>query len=352
METSKQLAAQEFPNLEIHRSTMNGKPVFELETKTVLNFKSKFDEKLLCDRLTFSLGSACAFNCKYCYVESIERQHPKVHALLKELEPQGLRFEDIAIRRRNALDILFQELAMKAPRRMNPMQRAVIFTSPLVDPAPNETLAKETLAACILILTLTNWTVRILSKGPYLRRIAEALPDQYRQRVIFGVSTGTLDDAIGKAIEVRVPLVSHRLKSLHWLQDNGFRTFGMICPSLPQTDPDGFVREALHKIRADRCEHVWAEVLNVRGDSLNSTCEALAKGGFNDEAARLRGVSGVGHGEAWEQYARETFLAYTRQIGPEKLRFLQYPSKRSAAWWAEHRHEGALLLGARAGSER
>jgi DNA repair photolyase len=339
------LPLREHPDIDITRSTMNGKPVFSLEINTVVNFDSAFDEKLLCDGLTFSLGSACVCKCKYCYVESLVRQHPNVLALLREIEPLGLKFEDITIRKKNAIDLMVKELTFGKPRKIDLQAPLVIFTSPLVDPAPNMTLAVETLEACMIICDLTNWTIRILSKCGYLRWIAEQIPERYKRRFIFGVSTGTFDDKIAQKVEEGTALVASRLKELHWLQDNGFRTFGMVCPSLPQEDPDHFVAEALEKIRADLCEHVWAEVLNIRGDSLNKSCDALEAGGFHEEASRLRGVSGAGHGEAWEQYARETFLAYTRHLGPEKLRFLQYPSGDTVTWWAQHRHQGALLLG-------
>ncbi len=134
------------------------------------------------------------------------------------------------------------------------------------------------------------------------------------------------------------------------IQEVGFMpdasTYGMNPPAA--NGAGAFVQRALQSIRADRCEHVWAEVFNVRGDSLVKSCEALEKGGFADQASGMRAVSGAGHGAAWEQYARETFLAYTRHLGPEKLRFLQYPTRQSASWWAERRHQGALLLGVHA----
>src|SRR5206468_4826428 len=44
----------------------------------------------------------------------------------------------------------------------------------------------------------------------------------------------------------------------------------MICPSLPQTNYHAFAREMSDTIRAEKCEHVWAEIINVRGDSMNA----------------------------------------------------------------------------------
>ena len=51
------------------RATMNMKPVFTVPTKTVINFKSHFYKKLLCDGLTFTAGNACVYSCAFCYVE-------------------------------------------------------------------------------------------------------------------------------------------------------------------------------------------------------------------------------------------------------------------------------------------
>ena len=57
---------------------MNGKPRFEIKVHSILNYRSNFGYKLLCDYLTFSLGSACVAKCAYCYVESIVKKHPQV----------------------------------------------------------------------------------------------------------------------------------------------------------------------------------------------------------------------------------------------------------------------------------
>jgi hypothetical protein len=69
----------------------------------------------------------------------------------------------------------------------------------------------------------------------------------------------------------------------------------------------------------------------------------------NDEAEMLHSVHGSKAAQAaWEEYARQTFLAHTRNIPAEKLRYLQYVNANSAAWWSEQRANGAVLLGAKA----
>jgi DNA repair photolyase len=320
------------------RATMNGKPVHEIPAKTVINFESKFGHKLLCDGLTFSTGTACAYTCSFCYVpDMMDKQKPY-------LAKHGITapHEDIVIRRSGAIARLRAELTDRAgrPKFKDPADTRVIYSSPLVDVAANMELVRETVEACRVILELTNWDIRLLSKSNLLPKIAEQL-STHRDRMIYGVSTGTLDDQLAKVFEEGTALVSKRLASLHWLQDHGYRTFGMICPSLPQPDYYKFARQMNEAIRADRCEHVWAEVLNVRGESMTRTVNALHRGGFEQEADMLNSVRDR---EQWEQYARHTFLAHFTHDSGGKLRFLQYVTPRTRAWWESQQHAGAVVL--------
>jgi len=223
---------------------MNGKPVSEITVHEIINFTSAFSHKLLCDSgLVFSLGSACAYSCPYCYVESIVRKHPEVVKLRLDLNRLGLKFEDVVIVRNAALDVIREQLTVRKPARVDLQKRSVIFNSHLVDPAPNVQMAKQTAEACRIILELTNWDMRLLFKTNLLPKVAEQIPEEFKHRLIYGVSTGTLDDNLAKALQKRTPLVSKRLESLHQLQDMGLRTYRMICPSLPQDDYDGFAKD-------------------------------------------------------------------------------------------------------------
>lgn len=121
--------------------------------------------------------------------------------------------------------------------------------------------------------------------------------------------------------------------------------FAMICPSLPQDDYLHFAGSIADAVRVDKCEHVWAEVFNVRGKSLTRTCAALESAGFTAEAHSLTAVSGVKNRESWETYARQTFLAHSSFVSPEKLRFMQYVRPETAGWWNERKRLGVVLLG-------
>ncbi len=325
---------------------MNGKPVFTVPAKTIINFKSGFQMKLLCDGPTFSAGTACNFSCSYCYVPDAMRKQKDL------LEKQGVMgaHEDIVIRREYPLEILHSQLTQglrgggkKYKFESDTNDTRVIYGSPLVDVAGNMELVKETIEICKYILGVTHWQIRLLSKSNLLPKVAEELED-FKERMIFGVSTGTLDDGIAKAIEVGTALPSKRLKSLHWLQDNGFRTFGMICPSLP---PYGrghlqFSEEMAKALRPDKMEHVWAEVINVRGESFTRTIKALQDGGHWSQAEALEWMRNK---DQWEGWARLTFLAHADVFTrPGQLRFLQYVTKDTREWWEARQNLGAVIL--------
>jgi DNA repair photolyase len=257
------------------------------------------------------------------------------------------RHSDVVIRRENALEILRDQLLTKRgkPKFKDPTDKRTLYTSTLVDPAGNMELLRETADGCDLIFNHTNWRVRILSKSPLLKRIVDLIPVEYHHRLILGFSTGTLDDRVAAAIEVGTGLVSKRIEALHWLQDHGIATFGMICPSLPQDDYDAFSREICDAIRVDRCTEVWAEVINVRGESFVKTLAALSSAGLDREAERLSAVCGPKSAAQWETYARQTFQAHTANIPPQKLRFLQYVKAKTVDWWKAQIPAGAIPLG-------
>jgi DNA repair photolyase len=320
---------------------MGGKPVFTVPARTIVNFDSKFREKGLCDGPTFSAGTSCVSSCTYCYVPAMMlKQSPwlKAHGV------EG-RLEKVVIRREDAVKIA------RAQLRGHPGEarrtKKVIYGSPLVDVAGNLEMARETVEICKVILELTNWDIRLLSKSNLLPRVAERIRAEMgefcgRGRMIYGVSTGTQSDEIGKVIEPGTALVSKRLASLHELQKAGYRTFGMICPSLPVLDYLGFARDMWGAIRGGHCENVWAECLNLRGASFTNTVGALRAAGMVAAAERLERVSR--DKAAWEEYARETFLAHATCYGGGQLRFLQYVTNDTAAWWEEHRKHGAVPL--------
>jgi DNA repair photolyase len=331
-----------------------GKPVIFIDVKTVLNDESeKFHDKLLCDGLTMNAGDLCVFTCTFCYVpEAMIKLHSARLAEFNRETGLNLGLDQVVIRRRGFLDVLKKQLLNPDGSRIydDPNDNRVLYSSTLVDVAGNMELLRETASGCILVFENTEWQIRLLSKSPLLALLItkKLIPEKYHRRLILGFSTGTLDDDLAAAIEQGTGKVSKRIKALHKLQDRRIRTFGMICPSLPygtQEEYDEFSRAMCKALRIDRCEHVWAEVINVRGDSLTNTAAALREAGYAVEAERLEAVSGPGSKAAWEEYARMTFEAHQKHVPADKLRFLQYVKEDTAGCWSCLRKQGAVLLG-------
>jgi DNA repair photolyase len=342
------------------RTTMNGKPVIRVPVKTVLNFQSGFEKKLLCDGITLAMGDACAYSCEYCYVPQMM---VKLDRVAKVLAERGLQHHEAVILREAALDVLLSQILNKDGRRkFGDHDTRTLYTSPLDDVAANMDLVRATVQAVLLILTHTSWHVRILSKSPLITKLAGDLctlaerhrsrdgvgEDEVRRRVVFGLSTGTLYDELSAVIETGTPLVSKRINALHILQDNGFRTFAMVCPSMPRDNPSEYLTEALNasaRLRYHKCEHVWAEVINVRGESFTRTVSALRGAGFHRIAERVDMVSS--DAVEWELYNRETFLAHAKvceNFGAGKLRYLTYVKDATRGWWEKHIAKGAVIL--------
>lgn len=326
------------------REKMSGKTVLYHKCKSVLTESSEFAKKGLCTGYVLNFAESCCFTCPYCYVGS--DAHKRIHKSL-----DGHKHQDVVMFRKNGdkngLAMLEANLKKLAPEKK--AAKEVLFTATLADPAANMKIVRMTAAGITRIFQETNWDVRILSKSNLLPKLVELVPKEFKARMILGVSTGTLDDKLALAIEAGAPLVSKRRDALLWLQDNGYRTFGMICPSLPleggQEAYDEASRAMCEAIRVDRCEHVWAEPLNRRGANLAATIEALRAAGFNNEADTVKRTFAAGQKAVWDDYAQKTFEAHAKNIPPEKLRFLHYPTKDSLVWWEGKVNKGAVLLG-------
>jgi len=320
---------------------INGKPVFVVPTTTVLNTKSGFGHKLLCDFLTITAGSACVFSCAFCYVITLLQKNKYIKAILGETR---LNFSDIIVRREYPVPRLREQLTSRGkPKFKHPCDNRVCYGSPLVDVAATMDLVKETVEMCLVILELTNWQIRLLSKSPLLLQVAERIPAEFKPRMIYGFSTGTLDVGMGNAIEKGTGLVSKRIEALHTLQDRGYRTYGMACPVLPQPDMKQYAVQMAQALRLDKCEDVWVEILNSRDDSMAATEKALRKGGFCSQADLFAEATRTAKDR--EDYARETFLAFAEVIPAKKLHFLQYVNKNTLRWWSKRKQRGAVLLG-------
>jgi DNA repair photolyase len=319
-----------------------GKEWFTVPSATILNMGSGFIHKDLCKAGTVSDGSACPFSCTYCSVGATMFRSPQTRILRLLNIDHG----DAVIRRLEPVPTLRAQLTFRngTPRYLDPNDRRVVIISPIVDPLASEELLEETLELILLVFKLTNWLVRILTKSMLVRKLAERIPKEYRDRMIYGLSIGILDDDMAKVVEKLTSPPTLRLKAYHELQRQGLRTYSMHCPILPQVDYKAYAERLAASVNWEADEHIWAEALNSRGDSNEKTITALRSAGFQDQANLL--AEATSSRTAWEfSYNRPLFEALAAVCPPGKLRFLVYAGDQDRDHWLGCRDRGAVVLG-------
>jgi len=294
------------------------KTPFRYNSKTGIAKAEGFKKKGLAD-YAVNIGNVCEFACSYCYVPDLPFQHPSV----KELLAQGYNREEISNYRDrdNILATVAKDL-----KRISPDNTSTVFFCTTCDPCANAEHVKMTTAAAKLILSQSKLKVRILSKSDRIVDAASEL-SEYKDRVFYGLSTGTCLAEISRSIETNATPIKNRIAGLHWLQDHGFRTFGMICPVLPSEK--GRVKELLDQVRPEFCEDIWVEAINDKGYSLTNTLAALEKFGLDWHSYALKGV--MGSKDKWRQYTKELYVAFERELWKrgsfDKFHYLQYVTK-------------------------
>jgi len=166
-------------------------------------------------------------------------------------------------------DLLLSPLSMerwrvdpgRAARFMGELyQQLVVFSSPSVDTAATSELAAETVELVEVLLRLSHFQVRLLSRSPELaytvaRGLHHRLPGASKARVSFGLAIGGFGSATPLASPC-APYVTESIGSLNWLQDHGFRSFCLLGDV--KMGGTSNLRTTLGRIRADRCEEVWS----------------------------------------------------------------------------------------------
>jgi DNA repair photolyase len=293
-----------------------------------------FAKKLLAD-YKLDLMGLCGFGCLYCSSNAGNylRINRERFARLTE-EQTGERTYPAAD---PALTFVWPDVLQRLEAQIDrkPVTWGAgktLVVSMLTDAFSPPPLADGTTKRALLeVFKRTDFRVRILTKSA-----AVASPKwleffrAYRERVVVGLSIGTLDDEWARRVEIGTSSPSARVKALRALQDAGIPTFGMLCPVFPDVVDGGGVRQLIESIRPELCEHVWAEPYN---DRLN--WRAVAGGYELTSAARQWFVSVYGDGrkEIWSRYARALYQDLRLHLGDHarKLLYLLYEDQIDAA---------------------
>ncbi|QGX98307.1 PA0069 family radical SAM protein [Roseovarius faecimaris] len=161
----------------------------------------------------------CEHGCIYCFARP-------THAYLG-LSP-GLDFETRLIARPNAPELLARELHAPAYRV------APIAIGTNTDPYQPIESTQRVMRNCLKVLRDFNHPVAIVTKGTLIERDLDILaPMADRGLVRVGVSVTSLDPAVSRRMEPRVPSPARRLETIRRLSDAGVPVRIMTSPLIP-----------------------------------------------------------------------------------------------------------------------
>ncbi|MDJ1007023.1 MAG: PA0069 family radical SAM protein [Paracoccaceae bacterium] len=161
----------------------------------------------------------CEHGCVYCFARPS-------HAWLG-LSP-GLDFETKLVARPEAADVLAKELAKKGYRP------ATIAIGTNTDPYQPIERDYRVMRRVLEVLAAHNHPVAIVTKGTLIERDIDILaPMAARGLAKVGVSVTTLDPALSRKMEPRVPLPKRRIAAIRALAAAGVPVRVMVSPVVP-----------------------------------------------------------------------------------------------------------------------
>ena len=161
----------------------------------------------------------CEHGCIYCFARP-------GHAFL-DLSP-GLDFETRLIARPRAAERLAQELSKPD---YSPRALAIGTNTDAYQPVEAE---RRIMRGVLEVLRDFRHPVAIVTKGTLIERDLDILSDMAAQGLArVGVSVTTLDPAVARAMEPRVPSPARRLRTIRRLAEAGIPVRVMVSPIIP-----------------------------------------------------------------------------------------------------------------------
>ncbi len=320
---------------------MKNKTVYLTAVQSPIAPAPGFAKKHLAD-YHLELGALCVFGCSYCssntgnylrinrakFAAETERQ------LGERLAPVTTKVEGRDFAADPTLTFAWPDVLDKLDAQLRARRRpgfgrgkTLVFSMLTDSFAPTVVASGMTHAVLETLLKETEFRIRVLTKSaivgtrPWIDFFLA-----HPGRFVVGLSTGTLDDAWARKVELGTSSPTARIKALHRLQDAGVPTFGMLCPIFPDALEGGGVMRLVRAIRPHLCEHVWAEPYNDRANWRS------VRAGFHPSSAPaslLAMMFGPGSlRAAWSDYAVELYAQLRRAADAglwlEKLKFLLY----------------------------
>ncbi len=288
-----------------------------------------FQKKALADHKLDILG-LCGFGCRYCssnagnylrinrakFADLTEKQLGE--RLLPEQHPQlTFHWSDIV-----------EKLTAQLNRKKKSWGQGWTLVFSMLTDGFSPLLVGRGITETVLNMVLenTSFRIRVLTKNAivgtdkWLQFFSE-----HRDRIVVGLSVGTLDDTWARRVEVGTSSPTARIEALHRLQNSGVPTYGMLCPVFPDVLLEDRLDELVDHIRPDVVEEMWCEPYNDRQNW------QVVREGYAPGTAGRHWLETVYRGKRWDlwsKYATDLFLSLHDRAEREgwlwKLRYLLY----------------------------
>jgi DNA repair photolyase len=303
--------------------------------KTLIKPNEGWSKKLLADVKVDLLG-LCGFRCPYCSTNT--NSWHRIHSpefVLAVKDQLGIELTGNPALLDPSLSYVFPDVVAQLKTELDgykkkPGKGLTLAFGCLVDNiSPSLVMRSDENSPSIaeqcltMLLKRTDYRIRITTKNAAIgnKRGIELL-SQWRDRVVVGLSIGTIDDNWARAMEGGTSSPTKRIQAMRALQDAGIPTFGMLCPVFPGAVKD--VDAILDGIRAERCERVWSEPYNDRSNWKN------VKGCPDTESDLARMFGPDRKRDAWGDYAVDLYTRLrVRAVADgwsDKLAYMLYES--------------------------
>jgi DNA repair photolyase len=221
----------------------------------------------------------CAFACSYCYApyahryaverSLAEKPNEALRTQFQEL-PAQVAFSRRIIVKRNAADVLRQELAPGRAKRLALERGETLLIGSATDPyQPAERRFRLTRGMLEVLASVRSLDLCIITKSPLIARDVDVLAQiASHATVSVHLSLITVDRDLARRIEPRAPTPESRLRALRRLSAAGIAVGINVMPVLPgiTDDPNG-LELLVRSVKDAGARHVGACTLRMRADT-------------------------------------------------------------------------------------
>ncbi len=309
--------------------------VYETTMKDGIKRSGPFERKKLAT-FTVNVGTKCGHGCHYCSSAASLRMNASFKEAGESPFTGGYAIVDPDTPERVARDA----------KRIR--KRGVIQLCATVDAWSPEAQEHDLGRRCLeAILAEPRWTVRILTKNAAVAQDFDLI-QKHADRVLVGLSlTATPDKAdVMSVVEPYASRNTERMAVLEEAHKLGLRTYGMLCPLLPEiADAPEQIDSLVRFVVKCGAEEIFTEPVNARANCLILTQEALMEAGYLTEA---KAVESIRTREVWSVYVRKLIANVQRSVRRhsdiKRLRLVLYPTGLTPACKEEIREDDAGIL--------